>query len=119
MRSIVAFVLAVIFGLPACSSEARRFDDVSSLAVAVSEVGISCDRSQPGPEAELVEESISCGGSDVRLYLFGSEQNLRNWSEVGSRIAPVVIGPNWAVTGEEASLRVVAEELGGDLQTGR
>lgn len=109
---LLAFVASVAL---ACSREASAFDDVPSLAEAVSEAGVSCDRIEDGPEAELVAGSGTCAGSGVTLYIFASADKLEDWKKVGTRIGPAVIGPNWTATGDPADLERVADEVGGEL----
>ena len=109
---LLAFMASIAF---ACSRDAQAFDDLPTLAEAVSEAGVPCDRVEEGPEAQLVVASGKCARSSVTLYLFDSADKLEDWKKVGSRIGPAVIGPNWTATGDRAELESIAEELGGEL----
>lgn len=109
---LLAFVASIAFG---CSQEAQAFDDLSSLAEAVSETGVSCERLQEGPEAQLVAGSGSCAGSSVTLYLFDDADKLEDWKKVGTRIGPAVSGPNWTATGDSPDLERIADQLDGEL----
>lgn len=108
-----AIVFAVMLG--GCSREAQSFEDLSTLRSAVSSAGIACQRVQSGPEAQLVSASGTCAGSDVTLYLFGSAEDLQDWRRVGMLLSPTLVGPNWAVTGDQRHLDRIASEVGGDV----
>lgn len=100
--------------LSGCSPEARAYEDLSALRTAVSSAGVACERIAPGPEAELVSDSGICSGSEVSLYLFDSAENLEDWTKVGTRLGPALIGPNWVVAGDRGEIDKLAGELGGE-----
>ena len=108
---LLAFLASIAF---ACSQDVRAFDDLPTLAEAVSEAGVSCVVEE-GPDARLVAASGRCARSSVTLYLFDSADKLEDWKKVGTRIGPAVIGPNWTATGDRADLERISEELGGEL----
>lgn len=111
----VWFVAAVIgVGSVACSSNAERYEGLPELVDAVAGV-TECEPTSPGPEAELIADSAICEDSGVTLYLFESEAKLDDWRKVGARLGPVVIGPNWAASGELEQLRPISDQLSGEL----
>ena len=119
MRRALLLSLAVLaVGLAGCSSEAQTFETFSELRGAVSSAGVPCDRTEPGPEASLVDESGICVGSQVSLFMFDGSDDLENWRKVGTRLGPALVGPNWAITGERQEIDLLAEELGGELISG-
>ena len=109
---LLAFVASIAL---ACSQQAESFDDLPSLAEAVSDAGVTCDRFEEGSEAELLSDSGVCDRSDVRLYLFDNNQDLADWQKVGARLGPTAIGPNWAATGDLDALRRLSDDLGAEL----
>ena len=114
-RSVLILLSFVASVALACSQEATAYVDLRSLAEAVSEAGVSCERVQEAPEAELVARSGSCADSSVTLYLFASRDKLEDWKKVGIRIGPAVTGPNWTATGNRVDLKRIADELDGEL----
>ena len=111
----VTGALLAVATLAACSPEPESYADLSDLAAATSRAGVSCERFERGPEAQLVSHSGSCTGSDVTLYLFDDAGALDDWRKVATRLSPGLIGPNWAVTGSADDLGRLEDELGGDL----
>ncbi len=106
-------LLAVAAG--ACSREAPSFESLSNLAQALSDAGVSCDRVDEGPEAELVAAVGTCEGSGVTLYLFDRSADLEDWKKVGTRIQPAAIGPDWAASGERSQVELISDELDAEI----
>ena len=104
--------------LTGCSSEPQRYDDISTLASAVDTADVECDATEPGPQASLVSDSAVCDGSGVTLFLYETAQDLEDWSKVGARLGPALIGPNWAITGEADDLDRISSETGGEIVNG-
>ena len=114
-QALLGAMIALLL-LSACSSsQPQSFKSIDTLAEAVTGTGVSCDRVDLGARAELVKESASCAGSEVTLYIFGSEKALADWQKVGTRLGPAVVGANWAATGSRVDLQRIEEELHGDL----
>ena len=115
-RGLAAGAIACVFFLGACGdAEPQTFEDFESFTSAASAAGLSCVESKSG--AELVSEIAICGDSGVTLYFFDSAKHLDDWSKVGTRLGPAVIGPNWAASGETDALEHLADELHGKLTT--
>ena len=106
--------MVIVAGSVACSSTAESYEQLPQLVDAVA-ASTDCDETGPGPEGDLVADSATCEGSGVTLYVFDSEAKLEDWRKVGARIGPVVIGPNWAASGDVEELRPIADELSGEL----
>lgn len=115
LRASLLLLLLSFFALAGCSSEAQRYEDISDLASAVDSAGVECDRIEAGPDARLVRDSGACARSEVELFLFENPQNLADWSKVGTRLGPTLVGSNWAVTGGVADLDRIKSEVGGHI----
>jgi|GEM_PF-5654186 len=118
-RRLGCVVLTALLAFAACSREAQSYESLSALSEAVSDAGVPCDRIEPGPKAELVSASGSCNGSEVTIYMFDNAGALENWTKVGARLAPTVVGPNWAVTGDVTAIETLADELDAELVSPR
>jgi len=118
-RSQACVAVITLLALAACSREPEGYDNLSALSEAVSDAGVPCDRIEPGPKAELVSASGSCNGSEVTIYMFDNAGALENWTKVGARLAPTVVGPNWAVTGDVTAIETLADELDAELVSPR
>lgn len=115
---LAAVTCAVVVFLGGCSGGGRSFDDVAELAKAVAAEGVPCEDVDRSPGTDLVDEIGSCGGSEVTLYVFDSAEAFGDWKKVGPLATPTALGPNWAVTGESATVERIAEGLGGELAAG-
>lgn len=115
VRAVVLLTVLAAVWLVGCSEGAASYAGISDLKADVVSAGIDCDRAEPGPDAELVKDSLTCIDRGVTLYLFDDAAALADWAKVGTRLSPTLIGPNWAATGEEQTLEQLAGELGGEL----
>jgi hypothetical protein len=116
-RALVLLAIMSEMSLAGCSNEPQPYDEISALSAAVASAGIDCDRLDPGPEARLVDDSGTCVGSGVTLYLFDNAEDLEDWRKVGARLSPTLVGPNWAAVGEMQAMDRLAAELGGEVTT--
>ena len=107
-----ALVLLLAAG---CSSEAESFNDLSSLTAAVDDAGVACDEVEPIADSKLVKTAGTCEDSGLAVYLFESSSELSNWQEVGGRLHPTAVGPDWAVTGPVEHVEKVADSLNADM----
>lgn len=116
-RSITLSLIGLVLSLTlvACSPDAKSYENVAGLANAVSDAGVDCRRLEASPKAELVKEGGRCADSGVALFLFEGSDDLDDWKKVATRLGPVVIGPNWAITGDHEDLARIADRLGGDI----
>ena len=104
---------AVLLG--GCSGDGRSFEDLADLANAVASEGVPCDRVQPRPATDLVNEIGACSGSEVTLYVFDDAEAIADWKKVGPLASPAAVGSNWAVTGERAAVERIADGLDGEM----
>lgn len=109
----ITFVAAV--SLAGCSGDAPSFEDLSSLAKAVNEEGVPCEGVDPKQGSDLVSDIASCRGSEVTLYVFDSAEALDDWKKVAPLVAPAAVGPNWAATGDSATVERIRDGLGGEI----
>jgi hypothetical protein len=114
-RALLLVPLFAAVVLVACSPEPQRYDDLSSLAEAVTAAGVPCDRIDPGARSQLVSDTGTCATSGVTLYLFDRARDLDDWKKVATRVGPAVIGPNWAATGDADAFAGFSDELGGEI----
>lgn len=115
MRPPILLSTVAALVLSGCSPDAREYEELSGLRAAVASAGVACASTDPGPEARLVTDSGTCSDSGLSLYLFDSEEDLQDWRKVGTRLGRTLIGPNWAVTGEQEDIDRIAAELGGEV----
>ena len=114
-RKLCCAALIALLAFAGCSRASESYDSLSALSEALSDAGVRCDQIKPGPQAKLVGDSGSCAEAEITLYIFESAQALKDWTRVGARLAPTVVGPNWAVTGESNTVEMVAKTLNAEL----
>ena len=109
----VAFALL----LGACSSEAERYDGVRDMATALTGADLGCSHLRMGGDAKLVAETGSCSveGESISIFVFETPGDRDKWRTIGARVQPSILGPNWAISGTETTVRAIADELGGEL----
>jgi hypothetical protein len=114
---LVGAALALVFS--ACSRDAESYDGVRGVASALTNADLGCGDLHIGQGAELVTETASCtvDGDEVSIYIFATSGDRDKWSAVGPRLEPTVLGPNWAISGDEHTVQVIADELGGEVKS--
>jgi hypothetical protein len=109
----VAVIASAVALITACTRDAVRYETADELAGALTHADVECSTPQAGRVAKLVRSHSSCayGDSRLELYVFDSEQERDNWLEVGARMAPVAVGPNWVVTADAEAAQRAASAL--------
>jgi hypothetical protein len=109
--------LTLVFS--ACSPDAESYNGVRGVASALTNADLGCADLHIGRRAELVTETASCtvDGGEVSIYMFATSRDRDKWSAVGTRLEPTVLGPNWAISGSEHTVEMIADELGGELKS--
>jgi hypothetical protein len=117
MRRLAFVPVAFALLLGACSSEAERYDGVRDVAAALAGDDLGCSHLRMGGDAKLVAELGSCSveGESISIFVFETPGDRDKWRTVGARVQPSILGPNWAISGTETTIRAIADELGGEL----
>jgi hypothetical protein len=119
MRAVFAVGLAALLLVATgCGREATTYDDATALATGLSEAEVACDEVRTADGATLVADQAACTSSNgqLDLYVFDGATTRDDWLQVGARLGPVAVGPNWVVTGEAADVEAAAEALDAGYQ---
>ena len=111
---VLVISAAAILSFSACSSGTESFEDLGSLRAALRREGFGCENFKQRSPSRLVAERATCevSGSTITLYLFDSSTQLRRWKPIGGAFEHVVVGPNWAVAGQDkATMEHLREKL--------
>ena len=122
MRGTARFIfatVAVAMVLAACGGDAERYDGVRAVAAALGDADMGCSDVRVGDEAKLVTETGSCSveGDRIDIFIFQTAGDRDKWTAVGARVKPSILGPNWAISGAETTVRAIADQLGGEVTT--
>lgn len=117
MRRLILAMSSLAFVLAACSQGAESYSGVSDIAVALADSDLGCSNFAEGKDAELLAGAGSCtvGDAQIYIYSFDGPENLDRWTTLGTRVQPTVTGPDWAISGPEATIETIADRLGGEI----
>lgn len=121
MRRLLLAATSLALLLGACSQGAESYSDIRDIAAALAESDLGCFNLVEGKEAELLTGAGSCTVDDaqIRIYSFDGPESRDRWSSLGTRVQPTVTGPDWAISGPEATVDRIADRLGGEVTAPR